>query len=291
MNQLTVIIVSYNSAAIMEMCQKELLESGRYPLVVIDNASPDGSASRLAAAFPNLQVLALEQNIGYGSAANIGLRQAETPYALLLNPDLIVTPEDVDVLLRYAMDDSAHTAIWGPATTLTDSSDDVPQAVKWISGSAMLFDVEKIRDVGLFDENIFLFAEETDLCERTLRKGYSIRLCRDIFFDHLAGQASPADPAIEYMKWWHFGWSQCYLLVKNDHSTFFRNPRRKRFVYLLYSIISLSRTKRLKWKAKADGADAFIRGDKAFDASGHPLMYPYINSDFQERTALYKSQV
>lgn len=268
---LTVIIVSFNSAEIIQRCQTELLQSGACTFIIIDNASPDGSALTLEQNFPQAEIIALDKNIGYGRAANIGLRRAKTSYALLLNPDLITSAADIQRLLDYAKQDADNTAIWGPASLKKDFTDEPPQSVNWISGCAMLFDVEKIKNIGRFDENIFLFSEETDLCERTLAAGYDIKCCRNIHFDHLIGQASPPNPKVEYMKWWHFGWSQCYRMTKNGHCTWIRNPRRKAFTYRLHSLTSSRKEKRLKWKAKADGATAFIRGEKAFDAQGRPM--------------------
>ncbi|MFC1467967.1 glycosyltransferase family 2 protein [Verrucomicrobiota bacterium] len=275
---LTIIIISYNSAGIINQCQKELLLSDRFQIVCVDNASPDGSGNKLRDQFPDVDVISLDKNIGYGRAANVGLRKADTPYALLLNPDLVTSPEDIQQLLEYAENDTSNTAIWGPASLKKDFTGEPPQSVKWVSGCAMLFDVEKIRKVGLFDENIFLFSEETDLCERTIAAGYEIKLCKDIYFDHLVGQASTPNPHVEYMKWWHFGWSQCYRMTKNGHCTWIRNPRRKLLTYRMHSFTSSSPEKRMKWKAKADGASAFIRGDKAFDEQGRPKM-----SDFSKQ--------
>ena len=272
MKKLTLIIISYNSSKVIDRCQQKLLSSNNYPVLLIDNASPDGSADKLRKPFPNVEVVALDQNIGYGRAANVGLHKVKTPYALLLNPDLKTSVEEIEKLMTYALNDPDNTTIWGPATERKIFTGEPPQSVKWISGSAMLFDVDKIKQVGLFDENIFLFSEETDLCERTLAAGYKIKLCRDVFFDHLIGQASPFTPTLEYMKSWHRGWGQCYRMTKNGHCTWARNPRRKLLIYRLHSIISTSRKKRIKWKAKADGATAFIRGEKAFDKQGRAQM-------------------
>lgn len=270
MNDLTLIIVSFNSADIIQRCQVEILSSNRYPVVLIDNASPDGSEERLRRQLPKAEVIAMPHNIGYGRAANVGLRTTATRYALLLNPDVKTTEKDIEHLLNHARKDTGNTAIWGPATERDDFTGASPRAVRWVSGSAMLFDVEKIRTVRLFDENIFLFSEETDLCKRTLAAGYGILLCGDVFFDHLGGHASPYEPAIEYMKWWHFGWSQCYRMTKHNECTIWRNPHRKLLSYRLHSFLTVSGKKRHKWKAKADGAAAFLCGEKAFDESGLP---------------------
>lgn len=273
MHKTTLIIVSYNSIEAVEQCQKKLLSADEFPVLLIDNASNDKSANTLREQFPAIEVIEMDNNVGYGRAANIGLRQTETPYALLLNPDLKTTAEDIRRLLEYAQNDPDNTAIWGPATERKDFTGEPPHNVKWISGSAMLFDVEKIRRVGLFDENIFLFAEETDLCERTIAAGYQIKLCPNLFFDHLVGQATPFSPQLEYLKSWHRGWGQCYRITKNGHCTWLKNPRRKFLTYRLHSLISTSQKKRLQWIAKSDGAAAFLRGEGAFDATGSPQGY------------------
>lgn len=272
MDTLTVVFVTFNSYSVISNCLAQLVDDSTLRIIVVDNNSRDDTPAQIRARFPSVEVIEQKQNIGYGRAANVVLRSTDTQYALLLNPDLTTTPNDIRKLLAHARSDTPNTAIWGPATLRKDFTGAPPQKVEWISGSAMLFDVAKIKQVGLFDENIFLFSEETDLCERTLQAGYSITFCKDVFFNHLVGKASPFDPKIEYMKWWHFGWSQCYRMTKNGHITLLRNPRRKLVTYRIHSLIATSRAKRLKWRAKADGALAFIRGDKAFRADGTPQM-------------------
>ena len=269
-DMLTLLIISYNSTEIILRCMTPLIRSNTFKTILIDNASPDGSKDALKKQFPNTEVITLEQNIGYGRASNVGLRKVGTPYALLLNPDLSATPEDIQKLLIHAQNDDSDTAIWGPASLKKDFTGEPPQNVEWVSGCAMLFDMEKLKAIGLFDENIFLFAEETELCERTIKAGYKIKLCRDVYFDHLVGQASTPNPKVEYMKWWHFGWSQCYLMTKHKHSTWYKNPFRKFVNYKIHSFTSSSAYKRMKWGAKADGALAFIQGIKAFDENGIP---------------------
>jgi len=86
--KLTIIIVSFNSSDSIFLNQKELLLSEKYPAIVLDNASPDDSGAILRKQFPMVDVVTLPTNWGYGRAANIGLRQVKTPYALLLNPRL-----------------------------------------------------------------------------------------------------------------------------------------------------------------------------------------------------------
>ncbi len=270
---LTIITISYNSDNVLKQCLAPLIDSNEFPVVIVDNASTDGSAERLQDRFPTAELIALEQNIGYGRAANIGMEKVETPYALLLNPDLTASISDVKKLFTHTQNDQS-TAIWAPASSPVDFTGEPPEAVEWVSGCAMLFDMEKIKNVGLFDENFFLFFEETDLCARTLGKGFSIKHCKDVYFDHMLGQACTPSPEIEYMKWWHFGWSRCYYFNKHGWSQKKRSPQRQFRQYHSKYFISARPAKRRKYKAQATGAKAFLRGEKAFLNDGTPQASP-----------------
>jgi len=269
-SQLTIITISYNSQKILSQCLAPLIESGKYPVIIIDNASPDDSESALKNRFPQAKTIALKQNIGYGRAANLGLEMVETPYALLINPDLKAEVEDIQQLLNHALTDSSQTAIWGPASENEDNTGAPPQTVKWISGCAMLFEMDKLRKIGLFDENIFLFFEETDLCERANAAGFTITQCNDVYFEHLLGQASTPSPAIEQLKNWHFGWSSAYFHSKHKLISKKQNPKRRLFTYRRKSIFNLNHTSRIKYKNRANGIRAFLSGEKAFDRQGLP---------------------
>jgi N-acetylglucosaminyl-diphospho-decaprenol L-rhamnosyltransferase len=272
MNSLTIIFVTFNSHAVISNSLVLLVDDSNFKVIVVDNNSSDGTVALIRERFPSVDVIEQEQNIGYGRAANVALRKTITPYALLLNADIITNTADIKKLLLHAIEETSNTAIWAPTTDSKEFGEGPPVKVKWVSGSVMLFNVEKIRGIGLFDENIFLFSEETDLCERTVMAGFTIKLCRDVFFKHLSGQSCPPSDKTEYMRWWHFGWSQCYRIVKNGHITLFRNPRNKYLGYLIHSFTATSKTKRMKWKAKSDGALAYIHGEKAFRADGSPQM-------------------
>jgi GT2 family glycosyltransferase len=274
MKKISLIIISYNSKNAIFKCLSKLIETGKYPVIIVDNASTDNSSKILKERFPTAEVIALEQNIGYGRATNIGLRKANTPYAMLLNPDLYATPENIEQILHHAELADKKTAILAPAVKKKDFTGDAPESVKWISGSAILFDMEKLKTIGFFDENIFLFSEETDLCKRTLDAGYKIILCHDIYMKHLKGQSSAPNQKIEYMKNWHFGWSRAYYFTKHNLASGKKNIRRMFWIYLFKSLISTDKEKQQKYKARAIGVKAFIKGEKAFYGDGHPKASP-----------------
>ena len=157
MSSVTIVIVSFNSEAVIADCLSPLLNDERCRAIIVDNGSSDHSAERLRKNFPAAEVIALDNNIGYGRAANCALKKIGTPYALLLNPDLKVSYDGVEKLLAHALNSPPEVAIWGPATSESDITDKAPQPVNWISGCAMLFNMEWLHKVGMFDENIFLF--------------------------------------------------------------------------------------------------------------------------------------
>jgi N-acetylglucosaminyl-diphospho-decaprenol L-rhamnosyltransferase len=268
MTQVTLIIISYNSYTIIKQCQDALLKSAQYPVLIIDNASPDGSAELLKAEYPTVEVVALPENIGYGRAANVGIRMTKTPYAFLLNPDLCATPEIIGQMMDTALKNKGRAAIFSPAVNPVNFTKNGLEERKWISGSAMLFDLDEMQDIGFFDENIFLFSEESDLCYRTLKADKKILHNSDLYINHLKGQACPSSPAITALKGWHFGWSRAYFRAKHhlDHGK--ESPCRQIRNYQYKARVSFDKNKRLKFKSRAAGTKAFLAGEPAFDSTG-----------------------
>ena len=271
---LTIISVSYNSAALFLSNWKEFLETTRFKVIIVDNASNDGSGQDLFQAFPGHHILQLENNVGYGRAANEGLKFCEGRFALLLNPDLIISKESISRLLSLAVEDQDNTAIWAPVLNRNAVVNSRPVSTDAVSGAAMLFDLHKMENVGFFDENIFLYSEETDLCYRTRQKGYVIKLCPELFFDHLGDSSSGGKQSLIFMKSYHFGWSRCYYLTKHSLYSDKYNPHRMYRNYKLKSYISLNSNNRLRYKGQAAGVKAFMSGQKAFRRDGIPQESP-----------------
>lgn len=268
MTKITLIIISYNSYEILRKCQDDLLKSGTYRVIIIDNASGDKSADHLQKEYPKTEVVALPQNIGYGRAANVGLGMTNTPYAFLLNPDLYATSDVIEEMLRIATENKGRAAIFSPTVKPVNFTQSGCQERKWISGSAMLFDMEEMKDIGFFDENIFLFSEESDLCCRTLKGNKKILHNSDLYLKHLKGQACPSSPAITQLKGWHFGWSRAYYRAKHqiDHGKL--SPRYQIWKYRYKALFSFDENERLKYRSRAAGIRAFLEGIPAFDSNG-----------------------
>ena len=198
--------------------------------VVVDNASADGSAAAIRNAFGDaVEVIAAGRNLGFGAANNVALRACEGELALLLNSDAIMRPGALATLLaairgraelgavgprllnadgslqRSAYPYPGAARAWADAVGLgrlaarsgrfgdfRDWAHDGRCDVPMLSGACLLVRLETVRQVGLFDESFFLYAEETDLCRRLTRAGWKIGFVPEAEVVHLGG-ASGSD--------------------------------------------------------------------------------------------------
>lgn len=124
----SIIVVSYNTCAMtLEAIRSTYAETTvPFEMIVVDNASPDGSAEAIATAFtpdthPNLRLMAETANHGFAKANNIAARHARGKYLLLLNPDTVVLDGAVDKLVAFA-EDLPRARIWGGRTLFGDRS-------------------------------------------------------------------------------------------------------------------------------------------------------------------------
>jgi GT2 family glycosyltransferase len=178
--------------------------------IVVDNASTDGSAKMIASEFPSVRLILNKRNGGFAAANNQGLRAARGRYVLLLNPDTVVLDDALSRALERAETDSTIGLLGcqvrtapdviqrtcfrfpSPLTTLlwvSGLSSRFPgsplfgwatygrwdrrseREVDVVSGMFMLVRREALEDVGLMDEDFFLYAEEADWCRRFWKAG------------------------------------------------------------------------------------------------------------------------
>ncbi|XKH00012.1 glycosyltransferase family 2 protein [Marinobacter nauticus] len=266
----TLIVVSFNSSEVIERCLSTVIDSGQYSVIIVDNGSPDGSAAALATRFPSAQVISLDRNIGYGRAANRGFEQVETEFALLLNPDIVGDLEKIQLLERRMVSLPNDVAILAPAVSHKDYSGKGIVERDWVIGAALLFRMRSLLDLGCFDENIFLFSEETDLCLRIKEAGKKIFLDSDVYIEHLSKQSSTPSAEVDFLKDWHYAWSNQYLAVKHGFAHGKYHPRRRLFIYGVKFLTATNAKKRQRYKARYMGVRAFLSGEKAFLSDGSP---------------------
>ena len=100
----SILVISYNTRAMTIECLQSVVAETTvsYELIVVDNASPDGSAAAIAAAFPDLRLIASAENLGFAKGNNVAAREAKGRYILLLNPDTLVLDHAIDRLVAFA---------------------------------------------------------------------------------------------------------------------------------------------------------------------------------------------
>ena len=273
----TLVIVCYNSGHLIG--ERLRAYAGR-PVVVVDNASTDGSRELISSSYPEVVLIKNDVNRGFGCAANTGFDRVETKFALLVNPDVKMGEIEIAALESEALSLSSDSG-WlfiAPNTghppdsrqPITASLDRIQSA----SGAALLFNMHALQMLGAFDEKFFLFFEETDLCRRALQKGWVMFYARDIRAEHELGTSTKRTSKIAFTRKWHFGWSSLSFYRKhrlwgNFVRTIFRN--------LFVAGIKLRFFRRDEFRlsrlyARHHSARAFLAGRTAFDPSGGPCL-------------------
>lgn len=174
----SLIVVAYNSAASLPACLDALATTqyAPYELLVVDNASVDGTPQLVAARYPQARLLANRENIGFGRACNQAAQAARGELLVFLNPDVIVTPPWLGTLVARM---AAHpdAGIICPSTLYPGQAPPPPAppaATAAVPGCAMLVRRAAWRQLGGFDERYFLYWEDTDLCWRAWLLGWRV---------------------------------------------------------------------------------------------------------------------
>jgi GT2 family glycosyltransferase len=209
---LDVVIVSYRCGPLVRQCLQSLRDyppAGGLSIAVVDNASGDGTADVIRREFPDVRLIALDENLGFSAANNLVLRETTAEFVLVLNPDTRICERTLDTLL-HLMHDNERIGIAGcrlvqedgtfdhaarrsfptPASALghflrVGRSDRAPAAlaayraaevgegpVDAVNGAFMLMRRAMLDEIGLFDEGYWMYMEDLDLCYRAARAGW-----------------------------------------------------------------------------------------------------------------------
>lgn len=231
------VVVSYNVRELLLACVASLIDAQHLgeldAIVVIDNASSDGSGEAVRSRFPGVRVIDAP-NRGYGSGANIGIAETRHEYVLILNPDTVVQPGTVAGLTGY-LDEHPGVALVGPLLRYPDGSiqptrrrfperltplfestiisewwpgnrwarrfhmrdvsgtSDVPQEVDWVVGAAMLVRRAAIEQAGGFDESFRMYSEEVEWCWRLRQHGWMVAYHPAVEIFHHEGASTSQD--------------------------------------------------------------------------------------------------
>lgn len=286
MTPVTAIVVAFDSAQALPECLGALQADG-IPTIVVDNASTDDSTAIAERA--GARVIRNGRNEGYGRANNAGARAAESEFVLVVNPDVIVESGSVAALLdaarRYPdagffaprIVEPSGRVFFQPrsllASYLTNPTGKLvlPEGeacAPFFSGACFLIRRDLFLKLGGFDENIFLFYEDDDLCRRVADSGSALIYVPQAIVRHGRGRSSTPKPGLIFKSRWHQAWSRAYVSRKYG----LPNPAPGMFAVnaakTLAAGLSFRRSLIERYGGSAAGALAFLRGQGALSQEG-----------------------
>ena len=230
--EISIIIVNWNTKTICKNCLHSIYnytKIEKLEIVVVDNASTDGSQTMIRECFPEVKLIALSYNSGFSKANNIGINSAKYNNILLLNSDTVFIEDSVSRILNFmkTKPDAGVTGcrILNPDLTNQVSCFTFPgllnlfllvtflsrlfpksticgreefswwdyndsRKVDGLKGCFMCIRKDVINSVGLLDENFFFYGEDMDWCYRMLKKGYKNYFCADTKIIHISRASS-----------------------------------------------------------------------------------------------------
>ena len=231
--EVSVIIVNYNVRQFLENALTSIrraMEGLEGEVIVVDNASDDGSTEMVKAKFPDVILIENRKNLGFAASNNIALRRARGKYLLLINPDTIVQEDTLRVMLAFFAETPdaglagckilnpdgslqlacrrtyptpwvAFTKTFGLSSlfpgsrlfgkyNLTFLNEDETYPVDAVSGSFMMVTREVLEAVGGLDESFFMYGEDLDWCYRVTQAGFKVYYVHGTKIVHYKGEST-----------------------------------------------------------------------------------------------------
>jgi len=276
LNNITFIIVSFKSEKIIDDCLKSLPKNSK--IMVIENSNNYNLKKSLELKYDNIEVLISENN-GMGASNNLGILKSETKFAYVLNPDVKFKKDTFENLIAaaikitdFAILTPINSDIKFPNFKILKQNKNINDSiisVDSIDGFSMLINKEKFINQKFFDENIFLYLENDDLCKRVKKNGQKIFVIKNSIIDHKGSSSSSIknDPEFEYLRNWHWMWSKYYYNKKHYGMLIalikiFFNLVSAIFKYVFYSL-TLNNYKKNIFKMRISGILNSILGNKS----------------------------
>lgn len=229
MSRMAVTVINHNTCDHLYHCLRSLAMQDGTEIIVVDNASSDGSVQMVRRNFPWVRLMVNADNPGYGAAANQALGSTSADYVLLLNSDTCLWPGALAALQQY-LDCHPAVAVAGPRLLNPDGSlqpscypfpglaslffqesglepllarlpiwrernlrawsHDRPRAVPWVLGAALAIRRAPFQAIGGFEEDFYMYLEETDLCYRLWRRGWEVHFTPGATVEHSGGAST-----------------------------------------------------------------------------------------------------
>ncbi|MBE7415680.1 MAG: glycosyltransferase family 2 protein [Deltaproteobacteria bacterium] len=230
MPDVSVIIVNWNARDYLLKCLGSLrsgLGSLEAEVIVVDNASSDGSAAAVRERFPEARVLEQSENLGFARANNIGMRESSGEYLCLVNSDVVVLDGCLEALRKF-LGSLPRAALAGPRVLNPDGSlqrtcrrfpslpgsllsaiglddrnyfsQEKTARVEALSGCLLMARRKAVDEIGMLDERFFFYAEDKDWCKRFHDAGYENWYCAEAEAIHYGGGSSALAPVRFYIE-------------------------------------------------------------------------------------------
>ena len=230
LQNLSVVIVSFHSENVIHDCIKSIID--KIEIIVVENSGNKEFANKIEDQYKNVKCILSPKNLGMGAGNNLGLKHINTDYVFILNPDVILkknTIEEIIIaskkienfgLIAPISDNLKYPNYKIKKKEILNFTD--PFKVDSVDGFAMILNLKKLKkidqfkDNNFFDENIFLYLENDDLCKR-INKFESIFIVPKSKINHLgaSGVNKKYSEQIELSRNWHWIWSKFYFNKKH----------------------------------------------------------------------------
>jgi len=279
LNEITFVIVSYKAEKVIYNCLNSLPKSSKK--IIIENSYDKILKRELELKYDNIEVL-LNTNNGMGSSNNIGIKRANTNFVFILNPDVIFKENTIEKLISTIKDIKDFSII-----SPINSNKNLPNfktkkknfeldkkfiEVDEIDGFSMLINKSKFDQEIYFDENFFLYLENSDLCLRQINKNEKIYIITNSEIEHIGSYSTKFDETVdkemEYIRNWHWMWSKFYFNKKHfgyltAYLKILPNLVSAVFKYLFYLILFNTYKKKI-YKMRFLGILNSIIGNKSY---------------------------
>jgi GT2 family glycosyltransferase len=246
----SIILVNYNGADVLPACLNSLakfIPPDNCEIILVDNNSQDDSIKYVTENFPNIKLMRMSRNCGFGAGNNAGAKIAQGKFLFLLNTDVTLTnnilPHLIDLMenrldvgiigTKLLFPDQSFQLSVAPAISIQgefksrnshklaakkeylqqlEQQYQVMQEVDIVVGASLFIRAELFHDLGGFDENFFMYFEDADLCQRVQNKGYKIFYTPEVYLIHIRGHSMKKNAdamAVEYRR------SQIYYYKKH----------------------------------------------------------------------------
>ena len=207
-NRVTGSIVTYNNMKTIDKTLSTLFEFTKdidFKLYVVDNVSTDGTPDYIEKTYPQVEVIRMDKNIGFGAGHNVAIKRIESQYHVIINPDIVMIENAIKKMAEY-MDENGDIGLLSPRIAFPDGRDQIlgkrnphfrylvasrmrgdepsklskeyamldtdlskPIDIENATGCFMMFRTENLKAIGGFDERYFMYFEDSDIT-RSIKK-------------------------------------------------------------------------------------------------------------------------